>query len=121
VVSFIKEHFDNYSDTGLGHFMARDAKLVKDENGMLGIDARLALAPFDLGVGQMFSLRTSPSEIGGIDEVRIGIRRTSGQPKDWQRLNKVFLDDLRQQFLIWRSLPHETMELYREKTLVHFG
>jgi hypothetical protein len=53
--------------------------------------------------------------------VRIGIRRTSGQPKDWQRLNKVFLDDLRQQFLIWRSLPHETMELYREKTLVHFG
>ena len=47
--------------------------------------------------------------------------KRSGQPKDWRRLNKVFLDDLRQQFLIWRSIPHETMELYRERTLAVLG
>ncbi|MDP7135100.1 MAG: hypothetical protein QF437_31675, partial [Planctomycetota bacterium] len=61
------------------------------------------------------------SEIPGIDEVNIKLTRLSGQPKDWQRLNKVMLDDLRRQFLIWRSLPAETMEIYRERTLVEMG
>jgi len=121
VVSFLKEHFDNYSDTGLGQFMATNPRLVREESGMLGLDSELALAPFDLGVSQTFQLRSAPSGIPGIDEVRIKLDRRSGQPKDWVRLNKVFLDDLRQQFLIWRSIPSETMEMYRERTLVAMG
>ena len=121
VVSFLKEHFGNHTDTGLGQFMTSNVQLVKESNGDLGLDAQLALAPFDLGVSQTFALRSAPSEIPGIDEVRVILNRLSGQPKDWRRLNKVFLDDLRQQFLIWRSIPHETMELYRERTLTALG
>jgi hypothetical protein len=83
----------------------------------VGLDAFLALAPFDLGVTEAFQLRSAPSEIAGIDEVKIRIVRQSGQYKDWQRLNKVLLNELRRQFLIWRSLPHETMEFYRRQTL----
>ena len=121
VVSFLKEHFDNYSDTGLGVFMARDARLVFHEGGGLGLAAHVALAPFDLGVTQSFELRSESSEIAGIDEVKITLVRKSGQPKDWRRLNKVLLDDIRRQFLIWRSLPHETMETYRHRTLAGKG
>jgi len=121
VVSFLKEHFDNHSDTGLGRFMAQEARVVKGEGGNLGLDASLALAPFDLGVSQTFALRSAPSEVPGIDEVRLRLERRSGQPKDWRRLNKVFLDDLRRQFLIWRSIPHETMEMYRQRTLTMLG
>jgi hypothetical protein len=120
VVSFLKEHFDNHSDTGLGRFMARDAALER-EGGALGLRAVLMLAPFDLGVSQQFRLRSAPSEIPGIDEVHIRLERLSGQPKDWQRLNQLFLKDLRQQFLIWRSIPQETMESYRQRTLTYFG
>ncbi len=121
VVSFLKEHFGNHTDTGLGQFMTSNVQLAKEADGNLGLDAQLALAPFDLGVSQTFALRSAPSEIPGIDEVRVILKRLSGQPKDWSRLNKVFLDDLRQQFLIWRSIPHETMELYRERTLAVLG
>ena len=121
VVSFLKEHFGNHTDTGLGQFMTSNVQLVKEADGNLGLDSQLALAPFDLGVSQTFALRSTPSEIPGIDEVRVILNRLSGQPKDWRRLNKVFLDDLRQQFLIWRSIPHETMELYRERTLTSLG
>ena len=117
VVSFLKEHFDNFSDTGLWSFIAQNARLIAHEDGSLGLAAHLALAPFDLGVTQLFDLRSAPSEIKGIDEVNIRLVRKSGQPKDWERLNKVLLDDLRTQFLLWRSLPHGTMELYRERTL----
>ncbi len=116
VMSFLKEHFDNYSDTSLGCFMARDAA-IRTEGAGLGLDSHLALAPFDLGVTQDFHLASAPSEIPGIDEVKIEMTRRSGQRKDWIRLNKVFLGDLRRQFLIWRSLPHETMETYRARTL----
>ena len=120
VVSFLREHFDNYRDVGLGVFMARETRLVRAEAG-IGLDARRALAPFDLGVTESFELRSTPSEIPGIDEIQIRVVRRSGQPKDWQRLNKVLLDDLRRQFLIWRSLPQATMELYRERTLTEMG
>ena len=121
VVSFLKEHFDNFGDTGLGVFMARDTRLLIGDGGSIGLDSRVALAPFDLGVTQSFELYSAPSEIPGIDEVKIKIIRRSGQPKDWRRLNKALLDDLRRQFLIWRSLPHETMELYRGRTLAAMG
>ena len=121
VVSFLKEHFDSHSDTGLGRFLARDAAIVRGEGTSLRLTAGLALAPFDLGVSQSFALESVPSEIEGIDEVKIRLERVSGQPKDWQRLYKVFLDDLRRQFLIWRSLPQETMEIYRARTLTALG
>ena len=117
VVSFLKEHFDNHNDTGLGRFMASGTRLFRDEKGMLGLRSSLALAPFDLGVSQEFELRTTPSEIRGIDEVRVILERRSGQPGDWHRLNRVLLNDVRQQFLIWRSMPTHTMELYRRRTL----
>ena len=80
-------------------------------------DEVLALAPLDLGVTQTFELQSTPSEVEGIDEVTINVTRQSGQPKDWRRLNKVLLNDLRRQFLIWRSLNHEIMESYRRRTL----
>ncbi len=129
VVSFLKEHFENFGDSGLGVFMAANARLVwggrplaeGEGLGWVGLDAELSLAPFDLGVTQSFELRSAPSEIPGIDEVKIKLTRKSGQPKDWHRLNKVLLNDLRRQFLIWRALPHETMEIYRHRTLAEMG
>jgi hypothetical protein len=121
VVSFLKEHFDNFGDTGLGVFMAKNARLARGPGDAIGLDADVALAPFDLGVTQAFSLRSAPSEIPGIDEVTIQLVRTSGQPRDWRRLNRVLLNDLRRQFLIWRSLPQETMDLYRQRTLTTMG
>jgi hypothetical protein len=121
IVSFLREHFDNYTDTGLGVFMAQEARIVRDSDGQLGILAKIALAPFDLGVTQAFELRSAPSELEGIDEVKITLERRSGQPRDWQRLNKVLLNDLRRQFLIWRSLPEETTEQYRATTLKELG
>ncbi len=117
VVSFLKEHFEAFSDTGLGSFMAQNTQLSINDDESLGISTRLAIAPFDLGVTQDIFLKSAPSEIPGIDEVNIRLTRISGQPKDWARLNKVLLDDLRTQFLLWRSLPAGTMEIYRQRTL----
>jgi len=118
IVSFLKQHFDGHSESGLGRFISHETRLLREGDGQLGLDAELALAPYDLGVSQSFALRSRPSSIEGIDEINILLHRRSGQPGDWKRLNKTFLDDLRQQFLLWRALPRATMEVYREQTLV---
>jgi hypothetical protein len=120
VMSFLKEHFDNFADTSLGVFMARNTSIERGDGGLV-LRSFLALAPFDLGVTQSFELTSAASEIPGIDEVKISMERASGQRKDGARLNKLLMDDLRRQFLIWRSLPHGTMELYRTRTLVTLG
>jgi hypothetical protein len=131
VVSFLKEHFDNYSDTSLGVFATTACHIFRQRDneerpaaakrggdpGMLGFRATVALAPFDLGVNQNFALLSQPSEIEGIDEVRILIYRLSGAQGDWQRSNRVFINDLRKQLLIWRSLPADIMDRYRQRTL----
>ena len=118
MVSFLKEHFDNYADTSLGVFMCVEDRVFRQkENDMLGFRATVALAPFDLGVTQNFAMLSQPSDIEGINEVRILIHRFSGAHGDWQRSNRVFVHELRKQLLIWRSLPEEVMDRYREKTL----
>ena len=114
VIRFLKEHFDNFGDTGLGVFIARDTRVIRPDKGRPMLASSVSLAPFDLGVAQSVELSSKPSEIAGIDEVALVLVRQSGEPKDWQRLNKLFLDDLRKQFLIWRSLAPETMESYRK-------
>ena len=116
VVAFLQEHFSNHTDAGLGSFMTEAPRIIRPAGGV-GLEAIVSLAPFDLGVSQFFTLESAPSEIAGIDEIHVTLRRRSGEPKDWQRLNKVFLDELRNQFLIWRAMPQETMEHYRQTTL----
>ncbi|MBA4387466.1 MAG: hypothetical protein C0404_05755 [Verrucomicrobia bacterium] len=118
VVSYLEEHFKSFADTSIGVFATTDCNVLKQkENNMLGFRARVALAPFDLGIEQSVVILSQPSDIEGIDEVRVLIRRLSGTYGDWQRANRVFINDLRRQFLVWRTLDKEVARHYRETTL----
>jgi hypothetical protein len=122
VVSFLAEHFRAHDDAGLGSFAAQDVRIDRGrDSGALELHAELALAPFDLGVTQAFTLTASPSDIPGVDEVAIRASRHSGAAGDWTRANRVFLHDLRKQFLLWRTLTHEMIEQYRGRTLEALG
>ncbi len=121
VVSYLAEHFESHDDAGLGGFAASGVALGRTAAGHLELAADLALAPFDLGVTQRLVLTAVPSEIEGVDEVVILVRRTSGAAADWCRANAVFMKDLRRQFLLWRTLAPELIERYRQATLVALG
>jgi hypothetical protein len=122
VVSFLAEHFERHDDAGLGSFAAQNVRIGKTgAEGNLFLSADVALAPFDLGVTQGFTLTARPSEIAGVDEVGISATRHSGANGDWLRANRVFLRDLRKQFLLWRTLSGEMIENYRMNTLSRLG
>jgi hypothetical protein len=121
IVSFLKEHMDTYQDASFGRFMTRSSRLELDpETKLPGISAQVSLAPFDLGISQDFTLRCAPSEISGIDEVRLHFQRRSGTRGDWKRSNRRFIEELRQQLLIWRALTEKTADVYRSSTLEAF-
>ncbi len=117
IVSFIEEHFNNYRDTSVGDFATMECRVIRQkENDMLGIEGYIALAPFDLGIEQNFIILSRPSDIEGIDEIRVLLKRKNGAYGDWQRANKVFISGLRKQFLIWRTFGKELTDHYREMT-----
>jgi len=121
ILSFLKEHFENHGDASIGQFSARNVGLFKvrtqgDAGKGYGIEADIALAPFDLGIFQKFRMYAKEFEIPGIDEVVVEIERVGGTKNAWFRANRAFADELRQQFLLWRSLPIETVTHYRKAT-----
>jgi hypothetical protein len=66
------------------------------------------LAPFDFGVRQKVRLVFCPSETyRGFLQIRVFITRLAGEYGSWKALNKGFLDDLRKQLLVWRSLDEQ--------------
>ena len=121
VVSFLAEHFRHHDDAGLGDFAASSVALTRTPDGNLALTSGVALAPFDLGVTQTMQLSAIPSEIKGVDEVAIELVRTSGARGDWYRANRVFVKNLRRQFLLWRTLSNEMIERYRAQTLDALG
>jgi hypothetical protein len=121
IVSFLAEHLERHDDAGLGSFAASNVDVRRTDAGHLEVVADLALSPFDLGVTQHMALTAEPSEIAGVDEIRIRVERNSGAKSDWYRQNGVFIRDLRRQFLLWRTLAAEVIEVYRMRTLERLG
>jgi hypothetical protein len=118
IVAFLAEHFVNFGDSTLGTFSAQDVEIFEDpERRAPALRAGIWLAPFDLGISERFTMTSGPSGIEGVAEVRIRITRTSGSPGSWYRSNKTFLEDLRRQFLIWRTVDQTHAETYRNHTL----
>lgn len=118
ITSYIEEHFRNFADAAIGSFATLQCEVFRqEENDMLGFSATVVLAPFDLGIEQEVILLSQPSDVEGIDEVRLMLRRTNGSYGDWQRANRQFVSELRRQFLIWRTLESAAADVYRERTL----
>ncbi len=76
------------------------------------ITCKAWLAPFDLGVSQLVKLRTVPTSMEDVYEVLLRITRESGDISNWKRVNRRFLNTLRKQFLIWRTMKAQDRDNY---------
>ncbi|GIV03016.1 MAG: hypothetical protein KatS3mg015_1846 [Fimbriimonadales bacterium] len=69
-----------------------------------GIKARIWLAPFDLGVYQTVEFLFPETDTPGIHAMILRVDRLSGDPQHWVTTNKRFLDAVRREFLLWRTM-----------------
>ena len=113
---FLAEWFRAYEEQSVGDFLTQGIQTSTESvNGVAAycLSGRVWLAPFDLGVSQMISLDTAPTDLEDVYEVHLTLTRISGDVSNWKRVNRRFLNVLRKQFLIWRTLS----ELQRERYL----
>lgn len=115
VSGFIAEWFQAYEEYSVGDFVTQDVRRSTFD-GELGMGHRVEcktwLAPFDLGVSQIVSLDTVPTSMEEVYELNLTIHRESGDVSNWKRVNRRFLNTLRKQFLIWRTLRAEDRDRY---------
>ena len=75
----------------------------------LNLNMDVWLAPFDFGIMQRVEILFSPSgDDSGFLEINVTINRKTGEINTWRRINKAFLNDLRKQLLMWRSLDESS-------------
>ncbi len=116
--SFLSEWFKAYEEYSIGDFVTQDvesSESEKERGKSYQIRLQAWLAPFDLGVSQRVVLDTLPTEMEDVFEIQITIHRMSGDISNWKRVNRRFLNTLRKQFLIWRTLGQEERGRYFEQ------
>ncbi|MBU2495506.1 MAG: M28 family peptidase [Candidatus Omnitrophica bacterium] len=118
LMTFLRDYFSSYSIEAVGSFYTADNRLF-EETGPKGksyaTSCRVYLAPFDLGVSQQFKLLAFTAGEFGFYGIEVRMERESGEGSDWQRLNRRFLDSIRKQFLVWRTINKEIKEEYRQE------
>lgn len=87
-----------------------------EEEPCLRMQLNVWLAPFDFGIMQRVELTICPSaEDNSFLGIQVVLKRKSGEMNAWWRINKLFLNNLRKQMLIWRSLDREQQVKYEKK------
>ncbi len=120
---FVIDHFRGHQDVSHGLFSSGEIDFgfehpPTDPAGTtcLFLKAKVWLAPFDFGIMQTVAVQFCPSEEKpDLYEIRLQLVRQTGEANLWGRVNRVFVNDLRKQLLVWRSLPAETQEFYRQR------
>lgn len=112
---FMSEWFGAYEEYSIGDFVTQDVER-EEFDSQYGTGYRISLmawlAPFDLGVSQRVTLETIPAEMTDVFELKLTLNRESGDVSSWKRVNRRFLNTLRKQFLIWRTLRTEERDRY---------
>jgi hypothetical protein len=93
--SWLKGH----EEYAIGDFVTSETR--QSDTG--SVESWVWPAPYDLGVSQRLQIRARPSEIEGISRIEAVLMRTGGEPSNWILVNRRFLEQLRRQFLTWRT------------------
>jgi hypothetical protein len=115
VNGFLAEWFQSYEGYSVGDFITEAIyreKFDSDFGEAFRIGCKAWLAPFDLGVSQHIKLETVPTELEDVYDLRLTLTRVSGDVSNWKRVNRRFLNTLRKQFLIWRTLSPAERDKY---------
>jgi hypothetical protein len=115
VNGFLGEWFQSYEGYSVGDFITEG--IYRDEfeseyGTAFRIGCKAWLAPFDLGVSQHIKLETVPTDLPDVYDLRLTLTRVSGDISNWKRVNRRFLNTLRKQFLIWRTLDTAERDRY---------
>ena len=117
VLRFLKEFLSVHTIERTGTFCAEDMKLTTkavEGREVESLEVKVRLAPYDIGLFQDVSIEAIKVHP---EEERYGltilIKKITGTQDAWITSNRTFIDSLRKQMLIWRTLPAKERERYK--------
>ncbi len=125
VGGFLAEYYQAHADISHGLFSTDELDVEYacpldmpsyEHPACFNISFRAWLAPFDFGIRQRVGIISCPSpDYPGFLEMRITLIRQAGEKNVWFRLCRGFLNDLRKQLLIWRSLDPDDKQQFEQR------
>ncbi len=114
---FLGEWLRAYEEYTIGDFVTSDTR-VDDVGPEYSVSATTWLAPYDLGVSQQLTIWARPTEVPEIYSLDLVLHREAGDPENWISVNRRFLENIRKQFLTWRTLDRDQRAHYERKAEV---
>jgi hypothetical protein len=114
MAAFLAEFWEIHQEQSIGAgFYVESVKVVKSRDGLM-LTGRVWLAPFDQGVVQDVRVEMKQKPGDRYFDMMAVLMRNSGDYETWRRVCRTFLDDLRKQFLLWRTLNEADRRFYAE-------
>ncbi|MEM2617379.1 MAG: ABC transporter permease, partial [Thermofilaceae archaeon] len=111
LLEFLREYYE-----GLGAERAAfSIRSLEADFNQLTLRCRVALAPYELGITQTVEVSIAFNEGEKRFRLNATMKHETGSEQMWERLSYYFLDDMRKQLLLWRSLNVEEHRKYMER------
>ena len=115
MAAFQAESWAANQEQSIGAGFYVEALEVEQVGEQVRVAARVWLAPFDQGVVQETAMEIEPGADPNYCDIHVDLALAAGDLATWQRVVRTFLDDVRKQFLIWRTLDAESRRYYAEQ------
>lgn len=122
MLAFAQEFLRHHRGERTGAFATEHEPVLQEQDAEVALSSSVWLSPFERNLVQ--TVRLVPRNDEGKDRYRFDlcIKRLSGPDYLWRKSNHAFVDGLRKQMLIWRSLNDAQVDDYvkaGEASLAH--
>ncbi len=115
MAAFQAESWAANQEQSIGAGFYVEALQVEQVGEKVRVAAQVWLAPFDQGVVQETAMEIGPGADLHYCDIHVDLTLVAGDLATWQRVVRTFLDDVRKQFLVWRTLDAESRRYYAEQ------
>ena len=115
---FLLDYLGSYGEASIGSFYTEGTLLqsfATPQGTAYALEARVWLAPLDLGVSQHAVLCVRPEDQAGIYGLVFYLRCLSGDNDSWRRANRSFLQAIRKELLIWNTLKTAERSAFQQR------
>ena len=115
---FLLDYLASYGEASIGSFYTEGTLLqsfATPQGTAYALEAKVWLAPLDLGVSQHAVLCIRPEDQANIYGLVFYLRCLSGDNDSWRRANRSFLQAIRKELLIWNTLKAAERSAFQQR------
>ena len=119
---FLLDYLSSYGEASIGSFYTEGTLLqsfATPQGTAYALEAKVWLAPLDLGVSQHAVLCIRPEDQADIHGLVFYLHCLSGDNDSWRRANRSFLQAIRKELLIWNTLKAAERSAFQQRAEEH--